>query len=83
MLPFSYFYHMNINEFIKVFKESFDELNVAIEANTKFKELDVWTSMQALLLIAHIDDTINVVLEAEDIRNAQTIEDLYNIVYHK
>jgi acyl carrier protein len=49
---------MDIDEFIKIFKESFDELNEEISPSTKFKELEYWTSMQALLLIAHVDDTL-------------------------
>ena len=80
MLPFSYFYNMDIDEFIVVFKESFDDLNSEISASTKFKEMEEWTSMQALLLIAQIDDTLGVVLEAEDVRNAHTIQDLFKIV---
>lgn len=80
MLPFSYFYKMDITDFIVIFKESFDELSAEITPTTNFKELEEWTSMQALLLIAHIDDTLGVVLEAEDVRNAQTIADLFKIV---
>jgi acyl carrier protein len=83
MLPFSYFYNMNIDEFIVVFEESFDELESDIIPTTKFKELEEWTSMQALLFIAHVDDILNVVLEAEDVRNAHTISDLFNCVNQK
>ena len=83
MLPFSYFYNMSIEDFIVVFKESFDELAAEIKPSTRFKELEEWTSMQALLLIAHIDDTIHVVLEADDVRNAQTVQDLFEIVKTK
>jgi acyl carrier protein len=80
VLPFSYFYNMDIDDFIVVFKESFDDLDAEISATTKFKEMGEWTSMQALLLIAHIDDTLGVVLEAEHVRNAQTVQDLFKIV---
>lgn len=74
---------MNENEFLKIFAESFDELNTAISIETKFKELEEWNSMQALLMIAHIDDTLAVVLEAEDIKNAQNLNDIYQIVKSK
>ena len=70
---------MDINEFIKVFNESFDELNEEIKPSTKFKELETWTSMQALLFIAHVDDTLGFVFSADNIRAAQTVEDLYKI----
>lgn len=70
---------MDILEFIKVFKESFDELDSEITPDTRFKELESWTSMQALLFIAHFDDTLGFVYSAENIRQSQTISDLYNI----
>jgi len=82
MLPFFYFYNMDIVEFINIFKESFDELNEVVSPQTKFKELEAWTSMQALLFIVHFDDTLNFVYDAEDIANSSTIEDLFH-VYNK
>lgn len=74
---------MNLNDFIKIFIECFDEINETILSNTKYKELENWTSMQALLLIAHIDDTLNVVLDAEDIKNTSTIAELFDVVKSK
>ncbi|MEZ4916560.1 MAG: phosphopantetheine-binding protein [Chitinophagales bacterium] len=74
---------MNLNDFIKIFTESFDEIDETILSDTKYKELENWTSMQALLLIAHIDDTLNVVLDAEDIKDTSTIAELYTIVKSK
>lgn len=74
---------MNQNDFIAIFKDSFDEITETVLPATKYKELENWTSMQALLLIAHIDDTINVILDADDIKNTTTIEDLYKIVQAK
>lgn len=68
---------MDINDFIQLFIESFDEIKVELKPTTKFKELEEWTSMQALILIAHIDDTIRIELDADDIANSSTIEDLY------
>lgn len=74
---------MNLNDFIKIFTESFDEIDQTLTASTKYKELEHWTSMQALLLIAHIDDTLNVVLDTEDIKNTSTINELYDVVKSK
>ncbi|MCB9255519.1 MAG: acyl carrier protein [Chitinophagales bacterium] len=71
---------MDIGEFIEIFRSSFDELEEELSPSTKFKELSSWTSMQALLLIAEIDDELNFVLSADDIKNSQTIEDLFLIV---
>jgi len=71
---------MEIADFIEIFKESFDEIETEIKADTIYKEIEEWTSMQALLLIAHVDDTLNVVLNAEAIKNTQTVNDLFELV---
>lgn len=69
---------MELERFIELVKESFDELETDIQPSTEYKKMDEWTSMQALILIAHLDDTIGVVLSADDLKNAQTIEQLYH-----
>ncbi|MGB1247773.1 MAG: hypothetical protein ACPG4Z_02725 [Chitinophagales bacterium] len=71
---------MTQSEFIDLFKDSFDELATAIESNTLYKEIDEWTSMQALILIAHIDDSVGVVLSADDLKNTHTVDELYQCV---
>lgn len=71
---------MELIEFIKIFKESFDEIETEIKADTIYKEIDEWTSMQALLLIAHVDDTLNVVLDADSIKDTHTVKDLFLLV---
>ena len=71
---------MKLEEFIDIFKESFDELATPITANTNYKEIDEWTSMQALFFIAHLDDKTGVVLSAEDLIETTSVEDLYLVV---
>lgn len=74
---------MDLNEFIELVKESFDELETDLTPSTAYKQIDEWTSMQALILIAHLDDNLGVVLDADDLKNTTTIEDLYNLVLKK
>ena len=72
---------MELKEFIENFKEVFDdEVLMGINGDTFFKELDVWSSLSALSLIAMVDENYNVAITGNDIRKADTIEDLYNIV---
>lgn len=72
---------MDINEFISNFAEQFDETDSSIfNAETKFKELDEWTSMMALSVIAMIDAEYDVQIKGIDIRDSKTIEDLFNKV---
>jgi acyl carrier protein len=74
---------MEIERFIELVKESFDELETPITPSTEYKKIEEWTSMQALILIAHLDDSIGVVLSADDLKNTSTMEDLYKVVVAK
>ena len=48
-----------------------------------FKELDEWSSLIALSVIAMADEEYEVTLKGDDIRNANTVEDLFNTVKSK
>jgi acyl carrier protein len=72
---------MEINQFIANFAAQFDDTDAdEFKAETKFREIDEWSSLVALSVIAMTDEEYQVVLKGEDIRNAQTIQDLYNII---
>ena len=48
---------MEINEFIENFADQFDDIEVAsLTPTTVFKELEEWTSLIALSVIAMIDE---------------------------
>jgi thiol-disulfide isomerase/thioredoxin len=46
----------------------------------EFKELEEWSSLTALSVIAMIDEEYDVKIKGDDVRNSQTINDLYEIV---
>ncbi|SOE76587.1 Phosphopantetheine attachment site [Fibrobacter sp. UWT3] len=72
---------MNINEFVEHFAEQFDDTDSAeFKADTKFRDLDEWSSLIALNIIAMVDDEYDVTLKGADIEGATTIEDLFKIV---
>lgn len=60
---------MEVNDFIQNFADQFDDLdsNVLIP-ETNFRELDEWSSMVALSVLAMIDDEYDVQLKAEEMR---------------
>lgn len=75
---------MDIKEFIENFANQFDETDVTkITTSTVFRDLDEWSSLIALSIIAMVDEEYDVTLKGDDIRNAVTIEDLFNIVKAK
>ena len=48
---------MELQDFIEKFAEQFDETEVCeLTAETKFKELDEWSSLIALSIIAMVDE---------------------------
>ena len=72
---------MELKEFIENFADQFDETDANVfKAETLFKELDEWSSLIALSVIAMVDEEYEVVIKGDDIRSAKTIEDLFNIV---
>ena len=75
---------MDINEFIEHFAEQFEETDAAeFKADTKFHDLDEWSSLMALNIIAMVDEEYDVTLKGADIENSATIEDLFNTVQSK
>lgn len=72
---------MEISKFIELFADLFDETDVNVfTAETEFKKLDEWSSLIALSVIAMVDEEYGITIQGEDIRNANTIADLFNNV---
>lgn len=75
---------MEINKFIEHFAEQLEETDATeLTATTKFRELEEWSSLIALSIIAMVDEEYDVTLKGDDIINAITIEDLFNTVAGK
>ncbi len=72
---------MNLNQFIEHFADLFDETDHdLIKADTCFKDLEEWSSLLALSVIAMIDEEYDVEFKGDDIRGSNTVEALFNIV---
>lgn len=75
---------MELNEFIENFADQFEDTDVSeIKAETVFKELEEWSSLIALSVIAMVDEEYDVTIKGDDIRSSNTIEDLFNLVKSK
>ena len=75
---------MELKDFIENFAAQFDDTDASeFKGETKFRELDEWSSLIALSIIAMVDEEYDVTLKGEDIRAANTIEELYQIVKGK
>ena len=75
---------MDIKKFIENFADQFEETDVCVfTPETKFRELDEWGSLIALSIIAMVDEEYDITIKGDDIRNSNTIEDLFNAVKAK
>lgn len=75
---------MEIKDFIEKFAEQFDDTDASeITATTAFHDLEEWSSLIALSVIAMVDEEFDVALKGADIRDSVTVEDLYNRVISK
>lgn len=72
---------MEIKDFISSFSGVFEDTDISkITKDTKFKELDEWSSLTGLLIIGMVLDEYGKDLKADVIRSCETIEDLFNAV---
>lgn len=75
---------MEINEFIEKFAEIFDDTDAAtLSPETKFRELDEWSSLVALGVIALADEEFDVELSGAEMRKANTIQELFELISNK
>lgn len=71
---------MELKEFIEKFAEVIEVENVEdLTPDTEFKELDEWSSLSVMLLIAFFDEEFEKEISGTSIRECYTIQDLYNL----
>ena len=73
-----------LEEFVAIFAEQFDDTDPSeITAKTVFHDLDEWSSLIGLSVIAMVDEEFDVALKGDDVKTSVTVEDLYNKVIAK
>lgn len=65
-------------KFVEVFRSLFQDGD-GISVDTQFRELEEWSSMQALIVIAAIDEHFGVTIPEREFREAKTVGDLYQL----
>lgn len=75
---------MEIKDFIEKFADAIEAENPEmINAETAFHDLEEWSSLTSLSVIAMIDEEYDIIIKGDDIRNSVTVEDLFNAVKAK
>ena len=71
---------MELKDFIVDFADQFDETDISvIKADTEFHNLDEWSSLVAMGVIAFIKTEYGKTITGKEIKNCVTVEDLFNI----
>ncbi len=74
----------SLEEFVKLVADQFDETDASIfTPQTVFSDLEEWSSLVGLSLLAMVDEEFGVTLNGDDVRLSVTIEDLYNKIISK
>lgn len=75
---------MDLTEFIEKFVEVFDDAEgLNLTPDTYYKELDDYSSLTALSIIAFADENFDTTITGKDIRETETIQDLYDLIISK
>lgn len=75
---------MEIQEFIEKFAEIFDDTDPAtLTPATTFRDLEEWSSLSALGVIALADEEFDVELSGLEMRSVNTILELFDLIKGK
>ena len=75
---------MELNEFIKKFADCFDDTDSSeIQADTVYQDLDEWSSLTAMSLIALAKSEYGKTITGREVRGCKTVESLFNLIASK
>lgn len=75
---------MDINSFILDFANQFDDTDVSeIQADTHFHDLEEWGSLLGMSVIAMAKTQYGKTITGKEIRECETVEDLFNLIVSK
>jgi acyl carrier protein len=75
---------MEMQNFIKNFASQFEETDLDVfTSETNFREIEEWSSLIALSIMAMIDEEYDITINGNEMRQSQTIEDLFNLIQSK
>ncbi len=75
---------MELKEFVVKFADQFDDTDPEeIQAETKFLDLDEWSSLTGMSVIAMAKTAYGKTITGKEIRECETVEDLFNLIASK
>lgn len=75
---------MELRKFIENFAEQFDETDASeIQAGTHYQNLDEWSSLTAMSIIAMAKTQYGKAITGKEIRACETVQDLFELIQNK
>lgn len=75
---------MEKQEFLKNFASQFDDTELSeFSFETNFRELEEWSSLNALAVMNMIGKKYGVILKSEEMKQTNTVQELYDLVNSK
>ena len=72
---------MELKSFIDNFAAQFDETDANVfTADTQFREIEEWSSLVGLSIIAMVDEEYDVTLKGDMLRKCNTVGELFEMV---
>lgn len=72
-----------MEKFLELFKEALEIEGREIKPGDTFKDYDEWDSIGLLSIIAMIDEEYDVTFDSNELENAETLAELYELVQTK
>ena len=75
---------MELNEFVANFAEQFDDTDTSeIQASTIFRDLDEWSSLVGMGILAMAKTHYDKAITGAELRACVTVEDVFNLINNK
>ena len=75
---------MELNEFIEKFAEQFEDTDPSeITAGTNYRELDEWSSLMGMVIIAFVKTEMGKTVTGDELKACKSVEQLYNHIMAK
>jgi acyl carrier protein len=75
---------MTLREFTINLEKEFEDLEPGtLTPDTNYRDIKNWSSIYALIVVAFIDLNFDIILNANDLKKANTVKELYELVISK
>lgn len=75
---------MELQKFIEDFANQFDDTDPSeIQSDTEYQELEEWSSLTAMSLIALAKAEYGKTITGREVRSCKTVEELFNLIASK